>query len=62
MQPWTDSLGTGHRQSEGGEDLPVRPVQTAGSMGAQAEAGGMPTLVYSVDVVSSPVSREQNEG
>ena len=56
LQPWTDALGTGPCQPHGREDIPVRPVQTEGTMGAQASAGFVLTLLHSVHVASDRFS------
>ena len=56
LQPWTDALGTGQCRPQGREDIPVRPVQTEGPMGAQAEADCVLTLLPSVHVASGRFS------
>ena len=56
LQPWTDALGTGQCQPQGGEDIPVRPVQIEGLMGAQASAGFVLTLLHPVHVASGRFS------
>ena len=56
LQPWTVALGTSQCLPEGREDIPVRPVQTVGLMGAQASADFTPTVIHSVHVASDRFS------